>query len=292
VTDIKQALTWFIGGLALMGSLALHAQTPNLTGQWVVKVDGDERQRALVIRHSGEALIANYGYQDQNATLRPVEASVSPQGTLTLKTPADSMVIADSVDDNTFRGKLTPLKGRVKDVTLIRTTSLPQLATVPVTSGEGASAVPAPRTPSLAVAGHIAPKIQMIYMGGNDCPPCVAWRGLELPKLEKTEAFKAIQYSFVTKGVRSGVPSSFFLPADVKPHKDKLEEAGAGNTGSAQTAILVNGEIFDYYFGTRSALEIEERLAAIHAGGRYPFTRCKALKKNNVRQCESPVPAS
>ena len=37
--------------------------------------------------------------------------------------------------------------------------------------------------------------IRIVYMGGDDCPPCVAWRKNEFPKLEKTDAFKAIKFS-------------------------------------------------------------------------------------------------
>ena len=117
-------------------------------------------------------------------------------------------------------------------------------------------------------------KIHMIYMGGNDCPPCVVWRGIELPKLQETEAFKSIKFSYVIKTIKSPVPSSFFLSDEVKPLKEKLDAAGAGYGGSAQVAIFVNGEVFDYYFGTRSAKEVEEMIIAIKTGGKYPFQRC------------------
>ena len=30
-------------------------------------------------------------------------------------------------------------------------------------------------------------EVHLIYFGGPDCPPCVAWRQDELPKLEKTD---------------------------------------------------------------------------------------------------------
>lgn len=83
-----------------------------------------------------------------------------------------------------------------------------------------------------------APKIHIVYMGGDDCPPCVAWRKTELPKLEKTEAFKSVQFSFVNKLIKSPVPSAFFLPQEVKPLKDKLQEASAGRSGSPHLALV------------------------------------------------------
>ena len=130
-----------------------------------------------------------------------------------------------------------------------------------------------------------AREVKMIYMGGNDCPPCVAWRGLELPKLEKMKIFKDFEFIYVVKTIVSPVPNSMFLPEKVKPFKDVLDEAGTGNRGSSQTAIVVDGKVFDYYFGFRSAEEIEERIRAIKSGGVYPFERCIKLVKGNATQC-------
>ena len=52
----------------------------------------------------------------------------------------------------------------------------------------------------------------------------------ELPKLRKTQAFQSIQFSSVTKLIRSPVPLSVFLPSEVKPYKDKLDKASGGKT--------------------------------------------------------------
>lgn len=119
-----------------------------------------------------------------------------------------------------------------------------------------------------------APRVHLIYMGGDDCPPCVAWRRFELPKLQATESFKAIRFTFVTKLIRSPVPASFFLPDEVKPYKDKLDHASGGRSGSPQFAVLVNDEIYDYYYGARSAEQVEQMLIAIRYGTPYPFSRC------------------
>jgi hypothetical protein len=116
--------------------------------------------------------------------------------------------------------------------------------------------------------------VHLVHMGGNDCPPCVAWRLNELPKLEQSEIFKSIQFSYVTKPIRSAVPASFFLPAEVKPLKDKLDIASGGGTGSPQGALIVGGEVVDYWFGARSAADIEDMIVAVKTGGKYPFKRC------------------
>ncbi len=123
------------------------------------------------------------------------------------------------------------------------------------------------------------PKIHLVYMGGDDCPPCVAWRQFELPKLQESAAFKSIQFSYVTKGIHSPVPAGFFLPAVVKPLKEKLEIASGDNGGSPQSALFVNDVVYDYWWGPRSAADIEKMIVAIQSGTEYPFTRCTKRAK-------------
>jgi hypothetical protein len=118
------------------------------------------------------------------------------------------------------------------------------------------------------------PSIHIIHMGGNDCPPCIAWRATDYLKLKDSSIFKSVNYTYVTKSIQSQLPSSFFLPDDVKPHKDKLDIASGGNRGSPQAAVLVNGEVYDYYFGTRSAVQIEKMIQSIQNTTPYPEKRC------------------
>ena len=153
---------------------------------------------------------------------------------------------------------------------------------VPVTS-LSSSASSTSETPVAAVPNGDTARIHMVYMGGNDCPPCVAWRANELPLLRQTAAFRTVTFSYVQKVIASPVPPSFFLPTDVKPLKEKLDFAGGGRGGSAQVAILVNDEVYDYYFGSRSANEIEQMILAIRNGTKYPFDRC--LKRDASKGC-------
>lgn len=138
---------------------------------------------------------------------------------------------------------------------------------------------------TMAQSSNGEPDIHIIYMGGPDCPPCVAWRGLELPKLQKSATFNAIKFSYVAKSIKSAVPSEFFLPSEVKPYREKLHRAGGGMGGSSQTAVVVNGEIFDYYFGARSADDIVAMITSIKAGERYPFDRCVQFFSSGRRTC-------
>lgn len=136
-----------------------------------------------------------------------------------------------------------------------------------------------------AQAPAVSQKVHMVWMGGSDCPPCVAWRREELPKLQASPEFASITFSYVTKTIRSSVPSGIFLPSEVKPYKEKLDHASSMRSGSPQAAILVNGEVFDYFHGTRSAEEVVQMLRAIKNGTTYPFERCVKVART-WRNCE------
>ncbi len=129
--------------------------------------------------------------------------------------------------------------------------------------------------------------IHVVYMGGNDCPGCVAWRATELPRLQASPVFKRIRFSMVTKLLRATVPPTFFLPDEVKPLKAMLDQANGGFGGSPQVAVVVNGELRDYYFGTRSAAQIERMVRSLERARPYPFTACMKLNKSGG--CAEPV---
>ena len=135
-----------------------------------------------------------------------------------------------------------------------------------------------------ASISYAEPEIHLIHMGGNDCPPCVAWRGIELPKLEKSPVFEKIKFSYITKTIKSSVPSEFFLPDEVKPLKDKLDRASGGVVGSPQEVIIVNGNVYDYWFGAKSAEDLELRISAILNSNKYPAKRC--VQRANNWLCE------
>ena len=151
---------------------------------------------------------------------------------------------------------------------------------------EKRSASPDAEVKKLAQA--ISPdRIHFVHTGGNDCPPCAAWRGLELPKLQKLPAFQAIKFSFVVKTIGSPFPpSESFLPVELKPMRAKLEQASGGRAGSPQQLLMVDGEVYDYWVGALDAAEIEARIAAITSGTRYPAVRCiRAYTTRGGLQC-------
>ena len=141
-------------------------------------------------------------------------------------------------------------------------------------------------TMSFHASGQETQRIHVVYMGGSDCPPCVVWRAQEYPKLAASDVYKRIRYSHVEKVIRSTVPPRFFLTAELKPLKEKLDHAANGMSGSPHTVILVDGAVFDYKFGTYSATEFEARLLAIEASEPYPYSRC--IRRKDQSSCAEP----
>lgn len=129
------------------------------------------------------------------------------------------------------------------------------------------------------------PTVHFVWMGGPDCPPCVGWRLFELPKLQKTAEFQAIKYHYVTKSISASVPPAFFMPDELRPFKNKLDKASGGGFGSPQAALIVDGEVYDYFWGVRTAEEIEMMLKAVRTGSAYPFRRCVKMSRMG-RACE------
>jgi hypothetical protein len=139
-------------------------------------------------------------------------------------------------------------------------------------------------TPKPAHASEAKPPhIHVVYFGGNDCPPCVAFRGLEFPKLEKSPAYSKLEWTFVAKTIRSPVPSAIFLPDKIKPLRDKLLDATGGISGSAQVVILVDNEVYDVFSGSQDAKFYEQMVASVLNKEPYPTERC--IKRTARRVC-------
>ena len=142
----------------------------------------------------------------------------------------------------------------------------------------------------LAEAGADKHAVIFVHMGGNDCPPCVAWRANELPKLQASEQFKRIRFAYVVKTVKSPVPAAAFLPAELRPFKEQLDYASGGRSGSPHQAFIVDGKVYDYWFGTKDAHAIEAAVAAILDGTAYPHDRCLKRTGGGDRSCEVRAP--
>lgn len=166
--------------------------------------------------------------------------------------------------DGSYSGTITVGNGVTKGVSLRKVSAQTTQTTDVADSG-------LPKSPAQIIEKS---RIRFINMGGNDCPPCVTWRALELPKLQTSTVFRGVNYSHVIKAIKSPVPAEMFLDAEVKPLKAKLDTAGGGVGGSAQQVLVVDNEVYDYWFGSKDAKDIEARVTAISSGTPYPGPRC------------------
>jgi hypothetical protein len=131
-------------------------------------------------------------------------------------------------------------------------------------------------------------RIEFVHMGGNDCPPCVVWRAMELPKLQAMPEWQWIRYHYVTKSIQSPVPSAFFFPSDAKHLQPALKDASNGWSGSPHQAILVDGKVVDYWYGTArgDAQALAAVIRAIHEGRPLPRAACQQLDTRTT--CKKP----
>lgn len=250
----------------------------DLMGTWRVALESDQRVRIMEIQKAEPGadgvirLKANYGWESAKPSAIVAELkAVNNRYAISFMTPSSARIDASMKSANVFEGTFQGEGGKPKTVTLTKVTSGAQQPVV-----------------SLENAGKLKRQVHFIYLGGNDCPPCVAWRALELPKLQQTQAFKASQFTYVVKTIKSAIPSAVFLPDEVKQHKPMLDEVSAGLGGSPQFALLVDGKIYDYYRGTRDASMVEQMLISAQTGSPYPMpSRC--LLYQSDRSCKQSI---
>lgn len=224
-------------------------------GKWRATVEGESRQRVLEIlkpidgSSHRQSVSARYGWLNESARSVMVTVEYTESiPSLSWITPAGSSVKVELASSTKLEGVFVTSNSS-KRITL--------------------------EVDESARKSVIDRRVHLIYMGGDDCPPCVAWRRFELPKLEKTTAFKAIKFSYVTKSIRSSVPSTFFLPDEVKPLKEKLDIASGNLAGSPKFFLFVNDEIYDHFLPTRDAKTVEAMLDSLLKGAAYPnLPRC------------------
>jgi thiol-disulfide isomerase/thioredoxin len=298
--------------LGFVGSVhATTAQVPSdLIAPWRVSTTFQDRHRVLVIegaQSSGDeaiALKARYGFQDASLLSTPVVMSgFGGVIEISFTTRAENQVTVKQVSPTRFEGWSISSKGKSTQVVMEKLSAIPdtvtnmgrqrrnQSTTSNTTASSNTNSSNA-SAPSIAGAPAVAekpapmaiptsgiPDIHFVYMGGSDCPSCLSWKAIEVPKLEKLPAFKAVKFTVVDKVVASPVPPAFFLPAPLKPYKEVLDVANGGNRGSPQFAVLVNGKVVDYYVGGRSAEEIEETLAALLNGQKPKMPGCAKRAK-------------
>jgi hypothetical protein len=94
--------------------------------------------------------------------------------------------------------------------------------------------------------------IDLVYLGGPDCPYCRAWEANELPRLRELPDYRHIRFTHVPKVIRSPVPDKTRLPAHLAPMYDEMIRQTRGRSGSPQFLLLVDGRAVDGGFGTQA----------------------------------------
>ena len=92
--------------------------------------------------------------------------------------------------------------------------------------------------------------IDLVYLGGPDCPYCRAWEAKELPALQAMPDYRHIRFTHVPKVINSPVPDASRLPPHLAPMRDEMMRQMRGRSGSPQFVLLVDGRAVDGGFGT------------------------------------------
>jgi hypothetical protein len=92
--------------------------------------------------------------------------------------------------------------------------------------------------------------IDLVYMGGTDCPPCRNWKLFDLPKLRAANEFQHIRFTEVKKWIRDPVPDAKDLPEHLRPLHDELVRVIKRTKGSPFFALLVDGNGIEGGWGT------------------------------------------
>jgi hypothetical protein len=109
-------------------------------------------------------------------------------------------------------------------------------------------------TAEVAAQARVKPDsiIDLVYLGGPDCPYCRAWEAKELPKLRAMEEFKHIRFTHVLKKIPEPVPPPAELPAHLKPMYGEMIRLTKNRGGSPQFVLLLDGVVVRGGFGTSS----------------------------------------
>lgn len=97
-------------------------------------------------------------------------------------------------------------------------------------------------------------QIDFVYFGAHDCPSCVSWKAIDLPKLKGSSLFGQVRFTEVVKGIRSPIPSAYWFPEEIKHLREPIAEKIKG-AGSPMFAILTDGQVVASWKGTRKSPE-------------------------------------
>lgn len=95
--------------------------------------------------------------------------------------------------------------------------------------------------------------IDLVYLGGPDCPYCRRWEAIELPRLRQRPEFRHIRFTHVPKAIAEPVPKQpSRLPGYLVPMYGEMVKQTRGRGGSPQFILLLDGKALDGGFGTQA----------------------------------------
>lgn len=93
--------------------------------------------------------------------------------------------------------------------------------------------------------------IDLVYLGGPDCPYCMAWKAGDLPRLQAMPLYREIRFTEVVKRIADPVPPASGLPAHLAPMREEIARVIDRTRGSPMFALLVDGKGVAGGYGTR-----------------------------------------
>lgn len=275
--------------------IAAAADLDLLVGTWKVEVDDGQPARQMEILRIDEGpggqLTAAAMYGRLGRKLRPAPVTVERSGSdlaIVLHTPREAVLRVTQASPEAFTGTLKWKNGKVyaarTELLENRPAHTPEAVKEILAQVGGPEEERSDLKPGRTTYRPDA-SIRIVYMGGNDCPPCRVWRATELPRLQAAPEWKQVSFHYVTKTVASPVPVGW-LPEELKPFGAQMLAASSGRGGSSQTAFLVDGKVADYWFGSRSAEEIMQMVHAVRQGKPLPGTPC--VRWSAQRVCQQP----
>jgi hypothetical protein len=116
---------------------ATIAQASRFVGTWTLDVEGQSRQRTLVISQEGETLQVAFGRKEPGAKLRLIQSALDAGGVLTMRSDSNTAMVMRRIDDNTLKGEFTTSTGKVLNATMTRSTG--ENSTLPTESPTAAT---------------------------------------------------------------------------------------------------------------------------------------------------------
>jgi hypothetical protein len=134
--------------------------------------------------------------------------------------------------------------------------------------------------------------VQLLFFGGSDCPVCRAWQAAHWPQWQASPEAKLAQFVFIDKTVKMDLNAIKFWPNLISPAlRQSLIKANGARRGSPQMALVVNGELVDFFYGPREASTLAAMVRGARGESLYPSRPCLQLGPSAMDECSLDGPA-